>query len=508
MFGNRGRLRWTEDGNKKPKERAIYRLDGMGPPVMFGVHSNNMVNLRRGVVERVLGLSDGSCITLPPTPTGEAWASAELDAFRDTLCRWVGSRQPSTYEQFLKLYEGDRRIKVYSEAIDSLRMKPISAADAICSTFTKCEKLNFSKKSDPAARVIQPRTPRYNAAVGRFLKPLEKVVCKGIASIFGGPTVMKGYNALETARHMREMWDSFDDPVGIMMDAKRFDQHVSVAALMWEHSVYNRIYDRHPELKWLLKMQLTNVGVARVPEGKVKYEVNGCRMSGDMNTSLGNCLIMCAMVWALAQKLCIRVRLANNGDDCCIICNSSDAKKLESAIPGYFIDLGFQMEVEERVHVFEHIDFCQTHPVYDGEQWIMCRDPRVAISKDCHTVLPMKHSGAFGAYCKAIGDCGMALAGGLPVMQEFYKALQRHGTVSSKHQTMTESGFARLASGLASREREVTNAARVSFWRAFGILPMHQHVLESEYRSKQLAGEVCRREVVSPDYSLCISNIC
>ncbi len=507
-FGKRGRLRWSEDGSKKPKERTVYRVDGGGPPVEFGVFANNMVNLRRGIVERVLGLSDGRTITLPPPSSQVAWQDRWLKQFADTLCHAVGRRQPSTYAQFLKLYEGDRRARVYGEAVESLRCKPVQPWDAICATFLKCEKHNLSKKPDAAGRVIQPRTPRYNAAVGRFLKPLEKVICRAIGDIYGGPTIMKGYNAVETAEHMLNMWRSFDTPVAVMLDAKRFDQHVSTWALQYEHAIYRAIYPEYPELGKLLEMQLHNVGIARVPEGKVKYEVEGCRMSGDMNTSLGNCVLMCAMVWALGKKLGLRIRLANNGDDCCIVCDKTDVKRLVSAIPGHFLPLGFQMEVEPVVEVFEEIDFCQTHPVYACGRWIMCRDPRVALAKDVHTVLPLEQRGAFGAYCKAIGDCGLSLCSGMPVMQEFYLSLLRHGSsVGSRHQTATETGFARLASGLTPKVGEVDTAARVSFWRAFGILPMAQAQAEAHYGGVQYSGEVCRREVRTPDFSFSVGQL-
>jgi hypothetical protein len=320
---------------------------------------------------------------------------------------------------------------------------------------------------------------------------------------------MKGYNALETAQHMRQMWDSFDDPVALMLDAARFDQHVSRAALEYEHEIYNWVYNRDSELAGLLRMQLRNTGLARTPEGKLKYEVDGCRMSGDMNTSLGNCLLMCAMVWALGKQCGVRLRLANNGDDCCIICNRTDLARLTAAIPSHFKKLGFTMEVEPPVYVFEEIDFCQTHPVWRGDAWIMCRDPRVALAKDCHTVLPMRQRGSHAAYCKAVGDCGMALGSKLPVMQEFYRSLQRSGGSNpSTHQTIAESGFARLASGMISHAGDVSDAARVSFWRAFGLMPWHQEILEKHYAATHYRPEVCRREVRSPDFTLATGLFC
>jgi hypothetical protein len=72
------------------------------------------------------------------------------------------------------------------------------------------------------------------------------------------------------------------------LDASRFDQHVSHAALKWEHSVYNSWF-KDKEFARAISMQLINEGTGYTDEGKIKVEVEGCRMSGDMNTSAGNC---------------------------------------------------------------------------------------------------------------------------------------------------------------------------------------------------------------------------
>lgn len=506
MFGHRGRLRWTEDGVTRARDRSVYRLDGGGLPVEFGVHSNNIDNLRRGVVERVLGLSVNGKIVLPAQPVAGAWDSKWLKQFSCGISQRVGTLQPGTYDEFVKLYEGDRRQRIYAGAVESLKLSPVNPSDAVCSTFVKCEKLNLSNKPDPSPRVIQPRTPRYNASVGRYLKKLEKKVCDAIAATFGGPTVMKGYNALETAKHMRDMWEAFDDVVAVGLDASRFDQRCTIPALKYEHGVYNAIY-RCPELARLLRWQLKNTGIGRTPEGKVKYEVNGCRMSGDMNTSLGNCLLMSAMVWALGKELNIPLRLANNGDDCVVFMSRVNLVRFNAAVRDYFTKLGFDMKVEEPVFEFEHIEFCQTKPVWRGEEWIMCRDPRVSLAKDSHTVLPMEQRGALAAYCKAVGDCGMSLTGGLPVMQEYYKCLLRSGGATrSKHQTVTETGFNRLASGMHLKERAVQDDTRVSFWAAFGIMPWQQELLEKHYAHHTFHPKVHRREVRSPDFSIAASN--
>lgn len=427
---------------------------------------------------------------------------------RRTLAHCVGPQVPTSAAAFLAGYRGDRRFKVYSDAVKSLETVPVGQQDALLTTFVKCEKINFSAKEDPAPRVIQPRTPRYNVEVGCFLRHLEKKVYRALGELFGGPTVMKGYNAHESARELRAMWESFDDPVAIGLDASRFDQHCGVEALQWEHSVYEACFvgSDKKRLRELLSWQLKNRGIARTSDGVVRYEVDGCRMSGDMNTALGNCLIMCALVYKLVRGLNIRVRLANNGDDCVVFMERKHTELFNQAVAPFFLDHGYTMKVEDAVDVFEEIEFCQTHPIWVGpnpEDWLMCRNALVAMAKDSVSVLPLTQGKLAQAWCTAIGECGMSLSGGVPIFQEFYTALLRAGGGQRMgHHPALESGFARLASGMHRRYCEVSDETRVSFWKAFRILPSEQMVLEDALRAHTPdVSQVHRRESVTPDLS-------
>lgn len=298
---------------------------------------------------------------------------------------------------------------------------------------------------------------------------------------------MKGMNAREQGATIREMWDQFDDPVALGFDATRFDQHVSVQALRFEHSVYQALVPEssRPKLARLLEMQITNKGFARCADGTVKYAVEGRRMSGDMNTGMGNCLLMCAMMWDFTRTLNIKARLANNGDDCVLFCERGHMPVIRERADAFFREYGFVMEAEEPVFDFEKVVFCQTQPVY-ADGWVMCRDPRVVMAKDLVSVLDLPN--CFDKWAMAIGDCGGALCAGVPVMQSFYGMLRRHGKAGklSDHPWM-DSGFAMLKGSLTLREDKVTPAARHSFWKAFGMLPDLQIALEEELAQYQLS---------------------
>jgi len=357
------------------------------------------------------------------------------------------------------------------------------------STFVKLEKLpDNPAKPDPAPRAIQPRAPRYNVELGRYLKKMEKNLCEGIAELWGGATVMKGRNAHGVAKCMREMWEQFVDPVAVGLDATRFDQHVSVPALGFEHSLYVALTPegRHrAKLKRLLQMQLRNRGYARAPDGSIKYEVDGRRMSGDMNTGLGNCCLMSAMMKGFCEKVGLTARLANNGDDCVLVFERSHLGKLVG-LEDYFLRLGFVMEIESPVFEFEKVDFCQTSPVWDGYRWVMVRNPWKSIDKDLVSVLDLGKGGG-PKWADAVGNCGLAITGGIPVAQELYALLLRSaqpGKVAD-HPWM-DGGFQRMAEGMDRSYSKPTPESRASFWRAFGILPDLQQAIEDTWRSDTL----------------------
>lgn len=104
------------------------------------------------------------------------------------LLRYIPFSPVCPLEDFPALYLGRKRT-IYQKAVDSLTERPLSRKDGYLSTFLKAEKINFSKKPDPAPRVIQPRPPRYNAVVGVYLKPLEHPVYRALGKMHGSTVV-------------------------------------------------------------------------------------------------------------------------------------------------------------------------------------------------------------------------------------------------------------------------------------------------------------------------------
>lgn len=474
----------TQQWCTKRTEKQIYQIAGWAGNCDMAVHNSTIRNLERGVLERVFFVKDeeGNFVR-PPRPNQDEFMKT-VRSFTNALVSMIETPTKMSDQQFAASYFG-RRKTIYENAALSLARDEIKEADSFITCFGKAEKTNLSKKPDPPMRVVSPRNPRYNVKVGVYLKPLEHEIYRAVKALFGETTIFKGLNAKTAGIEMQAKWDKYTNPVAISTDASRFDQHVSIEALRWEHSIYLAIYNDDPELARLLKWQLTNHCRGYCRDGKLKYTVQGTRMSGDMNTALGNCLIMCALVYSYCKERGIKkYSLANNGDDCVIICEQADYHKFVHNLHPWFKNMGFNMKVEEPVYELEQIDFCQTHPVYDGESYLMVRDPKIALSKDC---ISLKELNNQSIYCKmvgAIGECGISLTGGIPIFQDFYSGMIRANTTGKvlRNDMVLETGMFNLARGMHKTYREVSQRTRYSFWLAFGITPDLQIEVERYYK--------------------------
>lgn len=468
--------------------RKFFQIVGLSLPNNYLVHNSSLNNLARGVLTRVL-LVKGRPTPRPPLGIYQS----RLQYFRNLVLKRFSSTTPVDRQTFVEYYKG-RRKTLYQRAVDSLLSSSIRPRDALIKAFVKAEFINSDEKPDPDPRVISPRDPRYNVEVGRYLRPIEHQIYSAIAGIFGEPTVLKGYNAQEIGHIFASKWAKYRDPVAIGLDASRFDQHVSVEALKWEHSVYNGIY-HSKELRKLLKWQLHNSVVGHCRDGKLKYRTEGCRMSGDMNTALGNCLIMCALVHCYLQQRGIRGSLANNGDDCTVIIERKDLVKFQQGLAEWFLEMGFSMKVEKPVFDIEGIEFCQTHPVFVAGSYLMVRNFPKSISKDCLSLKELGSAKVCRAWLDAVGQGGLCLTGGIPVYQDFYSSYIRISQAievpktrqSSKRRHRTPDagltgGMAWLSKNMSRHYQAVSPETRHSFYLAFGVTPDQQINIESVYR--------------------------
>jgi len=468
----------------------MHRVSGVSPPIVLRAFNSDIKTLERAVKERVFFVKREGKFVPPPVPKPGDFERTIRGTF-ELLKPLLPKTAPSSRREFVESFKGRKKAR-YEKAFQSLLRDKLCDKDCRPQVFVKYEKTNFTKKVDPVPRVISARDPRYNIEVGRYLRPLEKRIFKAIDNMFGHTTVMKGFNSADTARYLREKWDKFTDPVAIPLDAVRFDQHVSEDALIFEHKVYTYCFPRRRhrrQLGWLLSKQRVNKCEGYTEDGRLRYKVRGKRMSGDMNTSLGACLIMCSMNKQYLDDIGVNGALANNGDDCIVFMERKDLSTFMSTLSSWFLRMGFNMEVGDVCYEFEQIEFCQTKPIFVGplaKDFVMIRDPLWGLGKDTMCLAPITSDGMAKGWLHAVGSGGLSMCGGIPVFQEFYASYIKNGKRGKDNWEFATWGRKKLEEGMAREYGVVTPHTRASFYYAFGITPDEQIALENYYRKMEI----------------------
>lgn len=483
---------------KKERDRCLYRIPFLGAMGVDYVSCRDTVeNMATALIERVAVHETANGFEPPKLPLVGV-VGDRLGCFFRQLRRFALPTTPVPLLEYPATVYSGRKLALYTRAAQKVSVTGALPKYAHLNTFLKHEKLlDGAKRVVP--RVIQPRQPEYNVSVGRYLHHLEPRLYNDIARVFGQPVVMKGYNAFQVGKMLADSWFTFRDPIAVGLDASRFDQHICADMLRWEHSVYTRLYyPSYHELATLLSFQLKNKGFARLWDGLIKYWVDGGRCSGDMNTAMGNCLVMTAAIYGLLHHTGMllrdgttKVHLFNNGDDCVLIGERSDVELVVSKVPEWFDALGIVMKVEGAVEALEQVSFCQTRPVYDGKHWRVVREVQQSFSKDCYLLDNLSATLCLKDRMASIGLCGLSLTQGMPILQSYYLALQRGGGArnSTPDERFLDSGFYRLSKGIrCNGPSPITTAARVSFARAFGMEPDLQVALERVLETVDLTG--------------------
>lgn len=469
-------------GIVKPRLAFVYSNDVVRSNIMF--YNNTLSVVIRGLAERLYLVKSKDGFVPCPRPV----VSFETLSYFSTAIRRNMPSIPSvwTAEEFVQSYTGRWR-KRYAAAADTFAMRGIRRQDGYLSTFIKAELYNGTLKNNPCPRLIQPRSPVYNLAIGRYLRPAEKLFYKAIDRVFGHHVVLKCDNMFKRAECIAQYWHHFKNPCFVGLDASRFDQHVSAEALEFEHGIYNRIF-RDPDLARWLSWQVDQVGYANMQDGMVRYQVRGCRASGDMNTALGNVIIMCAVTHHYLRDLGVDFRFINDGDDCGIFLEAEHVHLLDN-LPAHHLEYGFEMEVEDPVYTIEHIEFCQCHPVeLQPGVYMMVRNIHKAMLHDWVCITAQDWC-SVEENLVATARCGLSLYAGVPVLDEMYQAMARFPVRENVVARILEeafSGSGRTWRLFASEHRMFPvdeTVARVSMHRAFGILPDMQVELERIYRA-------------------------
>lgn len=461
------------------KERSFHIVAGIcGKLRTLKVNNASIDTLKAALLERMYFCKVGDGFESPPTPNEEVIRS-RLKEFKYKLLGKIGTVDSKlSPEEFVDMFRG-RKKTIYTNALTEYYETGITRNHARSCSFVKMEKVNPEK----APRCIQPRHPVYNIGVGCYLKHLEHRIYRAISKVFGDEdVVMKGFDVREIGRKIARKWNTFNDPIAIGLDATKFDMHVSAEMLQWEHSIYLNLYKGDKELRRLLSWQVDNEGVGYCDDGKLRYKVRGRRFSGDMNTALGNCIIMCAMVYAYSKERGVDIKLVNNGDDCLVMMERKHEHTFKNGLDDWFMAMGFRMTVEQTVDDLAEAEFCQMRVLYDGRDYVSVRNFDTAREKDSISLLPINNARAMQRWLYAIGECGLALTSGVPIFQSMYECYMRNGIPSNVDRSVQmQTGMMHLRRNLESKSREITPTIREWFFAAWGYTPDEQVALEQYY---------------------------
>lgn len=485
MLSDMPQVSVTRAGYSTKRSRTIMTLSGLPSRGAMRTHDNDVGNVVRSIHERVLGsIVDGKWVpTLKPTPGAFA---GSLQAFRRRVLQHLPAHSlPYTTEQFVGQY-GGQKARRYTAAALSLQAKPVARSDSFPSVFLKGEKWH----ADKAGRLISARHPRYNVEVGRYICPIEHKLYQAVDAAYGAPTIMKGYTPERRAAVVRSHWSSFVEPVAVGQDFSKFDQHISAEALSYEHGFYLGAYGGCSELQRLLSWQLETTCYANVRDGKVKYRVSGGRMSGDMNTALGNCLISAGLIWAYAREIGVRIKAVVDGDDSVAFMEKADLARYLGGIVEWMAKRGFKLVAEEPVHTIARVEFCQCRYVA-ADPPTMVRNPVKAITQD-HAWIE-DASLTYLEVLAATGLGGLALYGNIPVLGAYYHMLARVTSLSRRtlKRINFQSTWLRDAIFTGGTYAAPSEAARYSLWEAWGVTPGEQRALEQHFLGMRVQKPDC-----------------
>jgi len=479
------------DFTKETRNRSVLSLGFLAFDQEYGVHNNSLANLGRALQERVFLVQGKEGLQSPPRPEEGALA---LDTFRKL---WVNNLQGChrvPYDLVVRAYKG-RKASRYADALSSMEEFPVTIEDSKLTGFLKCEKTNLSVKSDPAPRLIQFPNPRYSLELMTYLKFSEKKFMKAIDAVWGEPTVMSGYNCEELGLHLSLKWDRFRDPVAVPLDFSRFDQHTSTGALDYEFEFYKSAFPGDDHLAELLRWQRKPYGIAVAGDGAIAYRCpQGGRGSGQINTSMGNKLIVCGLMWEYFSEIGLEASLANMGDDCVIFTERHNLDLLRKTLHPWWLARGYNAITEDPCFELEKIEFCQSNPVEINGEWVMVRNPEKALSKDCITLSSSETTAQIASAYMAISTCGRIINSGVPVSFALHNAIHRAAKRYSKDVSINDDfmfrqvefgNFERMR-GLTFRRKVISDETRLSYYRAFGIAPETQILMENYYNSLTL----------------------
>lgn len=413
-----------------------------------------------------------------PDPEIRSVAWRELKNSLDELGNMMGPVAISPKSLVLSGKTG-RKLKRMQAGIRDYYMAGVQHKHSNIKEMQKLELYRVGDLAVKECRGIQYRDVRYNAALSRHLLAIEHKLRNLAGRNRSVPFLAKGKDCKQRAVALAKQAERFDDPVWVCADHSRFDAHVNPELLALEHRFYLQRRGYNRELKRLLKWQRKNTGRTC---GGVEYKMRGKRMSGDLNTALGNSLLNYGMLSSWLKCSGVDGEIFLDGDDSVIVLERSSLPYLLAPVP-FFEQFGM-VTVTDVVEEFSKVDFCQTRPVYSPEIGLyMCPNPLKrlgAIQVTAQNVsAEMRRDILVGKIA-----CELAVSNSMPMMAPAAKVAEELGgggwvPQHRQYRLLDKHG---MTTGhiKCPKWREPSEAERLTFAAAWGISPSMQVSYEQE----------------------------
>lgn len=318
------------------------------------------------------------------------------------------------FGDFYHKYGGYKR-RAYELMHKNMSFEPEMLGECVINAFVKNER-TLNPLGDP--RIIQYRGRMFNILAFKYLRPIEHsmlLMTNGVTPLFA-----KGRNQVQRGLDIYNCWRHFPQPVCVGLDCSRFDQHHTLEMLDVELGIYRQF--GYPD--YLSSKQRYNHGYFRCGE----YHTTGLRMSGDANTSLGNCLTVVAILHVALEGFPHLVY--DDGDDCLVFCSRNILEYVKEAMFNTFTGVGHELKFERISFTFSDITFCQSSPIYYGDQPVMVRDPLKTVSALLQpSVNPTTREGREYMSCVALSLLNSNI--GVPLVTPLCRAILSYGYSTS-----------------------------------------------------------------------------
>lgn len=391
---------------------------------------------------------------------------------------------------------------------DGLQIKLDLKQHARINGFLKCENVPYKPSTDSKIgdkpRMIMARHPVFLSHLLTAMKPLEHAFYHGrwLFNRYQKHTCAKSMDPLKRMVVLMEMVKSLESPVVVGLDGSAFDAHVTPGALKAEWKFYGKVWKgagynpaRIKELMRMGKAQLRNKAFIRTDDGIVKATVLGNRMSGDLNTGLGNSVLQSAFIAAAMKKCGVpekHWRMLVDGDDA-VLMMSGEYKWVAAQLPAIFESFSQEVKVDYVEDItpetMEKIEFCQSRPVKVGDTWRLIRSPYKVYNGYKMVNLWYRTQKEVRQFMSTVAPAELIMAAGIPVHQALFKCMHRISGDEKPAEVISRRFWLRQClrvEALIPHTEHIALSTRRSYGLAFGVSIAQQLMIESQFEAWEM----------------------